>query len=98
MYWGWDGGYGIVCRQLFSKQMRPSDAQGVDAQDDIERIGEDHDHPPMIQFKFQHDDPIEGNNNISNNKTMFSNLFGGVRMIFRPDYLKLVIFWPAIMS
>lgn len=76
--------------QLFSKPMRPSADQQI-APDGIERIGEDHDHPPIIQSKLHQHTNMEGNSSSSTHKTSFSNLFGGVRMIFRHEYLKLVL-------
>ncbi|KAL7533626.1 hypothetical protein ACHAXR_005352 [Thalassiosira sp. AJA248-18] len=72
--------------QLFSKPMRQSTQQLVLADTmDTERIDGEH-NPPLKQPERRQQDDNEGSTS-----SLFRDLFGGVHMIFRHEYLKLVL-------
>lgn len=78
--------------QLFSTPMKQSNGrQGLvlhsDTEDGIERVDED-EHPPIVQSKLRQLDDRECN---STSNSILRDLFGGLHLIFRHEYLKLLL-------
>jgi len=77
--------------RLFSRPMEPSAVARGDAEDGIQtRMGEDSDPRKLRSKPGQHDDGGGGSSSSGDGDT-FRDLFGGVHMIFRHEYLQLVL-------